>query len=279
MRDSLPEYLRRRAATAADKADKALVELAKTGYERAYLEKQWENQKAAETSVRSRTSSFTAWTCAYTLTDSSTRLRKALESVLALQERVDAIDDAIRDTEANLPRGSKSTSAAANKTIRALKVAQLELTHQAEQLHATLKIPDEFEEIRGLGLEFTAVLLQAYEAKRACRTLITNRFQEWAYLDGSAGGKGGAVGTSFVLSSHPTLALRCCTRFPPSTSHFTAVPVPFHSLFTAVPDPDPSPSLFAAVRDSYCTRTLRADRTRMLTSSQALTCTSGRSTP
>lgn len=282
MRDGLPQYLRRRAATAADKADKATTQLAKTGFGRTYLEQQWNDQKATEMSIRSRMCTQLVRRLAgiptYSLSDSSTRLRKALESVLALQERVDAIDDAIRDTEASLPRGDKSTSAAANKTIRALKAAQLELTHQAEQLHATLKIPDEFEEIRGLGLEFTAVLLQAYEAKRACRTLITNRFQEWAYLDGAAGGKGGAVGTSRVLSSHPTLVLRCCTRFPSPTR--TSLLYPSLStrsslLYRRSPPPTRTSLLYPAF---YLTLTLRARRTRKLTSSQARTCTSARST-
>lgn len=61
MRDGLPQYLRRRAKAAAQKAAKAKVELAKTGYERPFLEAQWEHQKAAETSVRSRASVWAWW--------------------------------------------------------------------------------------------------------------------------------------------------------------------------------------------------------------------------
>lgn len=143
----------------------------------------------------------TAQTYAHSLTDSSTRLRKAMEAVLAIQERADSLNEAIHDAEANVPRSSRTTAAAAKRTIRQLKVAQGELLHQAQELHATLNVPEEFEEIRGLGLQFTAVLLQAFEAKRTCRTLITNRFQEWAYLDTAAAGKGNAVGSSIS---------RCC---------------------------------------------------------------------
>lgn len=119
-----------------------------------------------------------------------------MESVLALQERVDALDEAISNTEANVPTGSRNTTMAANRAIRLLKTTQRELLHQAQELHATLNIPEEFDAIRGLGLEFTATLLQTFEAKRGCRTLITNRFQEWAYLDSAAAGKGNAVGKS-----------------------------------------------------------------------------------
>lgn len=123
-----------------------------------------------------------------------------MESVLALQERVDSLEDAIKDAESHVPRSTRKAAAAANRTIRLLKASQSELLHQAQELHATLNVPEEFEEIRGLGLQFTAVLLQAFEAKRTCRTLITNRFQEWAYLDSAAGGKGNAVGEQSFFS-------------------------------------------------------------------------------
>lgn len=56
MRDGLPQYLRRRATTAVTKAAKANVELVKSGHERDFLKQQWEHQRKAETSVRSRTS-------------------------------------------------------------------------------------------------------------------------------------------------------------------------------------------------------------------------------
>ncbi|EJD46123.1 hypothetical protein AURDEDRAFT_42188, partial [Auricularia subglabra TFB-10046 SS5] len=179
MRHNLAKWIKKRRKTVVEKANKARVLLAKTGHSHEYLTQQWQDQKNAELSP-------------------SSRLRKALEAVLQLQEQADGIEAAIATAEASFAgqHNSRQATTAANRCIRKLKASQAELLSEAQSLYATLHIDQEFKEIRGMGLQFTAVLLQAHEAKRTCRMLLQRRFQEWNTLDGAQGGKGMPVGTS-----------------------------------------------------------------------------------
>ncbi|EJD33737.1 hypothetical protein AURDEDRAFT_177179 [Auricularia subglabra TFB-10046 SS5] len=110
--------------------------------------------------------------------DPTKKLKKSLDAVLQLQEQVDAIEESIPSTEASVTGQSRKTATEVNRCIRKLKASQAELTSEAQALYATLNIDQEFDEIRGLGLQFTAVLLQAFEAKRTCQRLLRRRFQE-----------------------------------------------------------------------------------------------------
>ncbi|EJD50107.1 hypothetical protein AURDEDRAFT_58622 [Auricularia subglabra TFB-10046 SS5] len=181
MRQNLGKWVRRRRKAVLKKSEKATAQLIKSGHSGRYLREQWEEQRRAELSVRSHPTN---------------RLRKSLEAVLNLQEQADAFEESIKAAESSIACSSRPTTTAANKSIRKLKASQAELLAEAQALYATLHIDQEFEEIRGLGLQFTAVLLQAHEAKRTCRLLLQRRFQEWRTLDSANGGKGLPVGTS-----------------------------------------------------------------------------------
>ncbi|EJD39841.1 hypothetical protein AURDEDRAFT_36376, partial [Auricularia subglabra TFB-10046 SS5] len=181
MRQNLGKWVRRRRKAIVEKAQKATTQLVKSGHARQYLRSQWEEQRSAELSIRSHPKN---------------RLRKSLEAVLTLQDQADAIEESIKGAEATISGSSRQATAAAGLCIRKLKSSQAALLSEAQALYATLHIDREFEEIRGMGLEFTAVLLQAHEAKRTCRMLLQRRFQEWRTLDSAHGGKGLPVGTS-----------------------------------------------------------------------------------
>ncbi|EJD36390.1 hypothetical protein AURDEDRAFT_74267 [Auricularia subglabra TFB-10046 SS5] len=181
MRQNLGKWMRRRRKAIQDKSEKAAAQLVKSGHTRRYLSKQWEEQRRAELSVRSHPTN---------------RLRKSLDAVLNLQEQADALDESIKAAEKSISGSSREATTAANRCIRKLRSSQADLLAEAQSLYATLHIDQEFEEIRGLGLEFTAVLLQAHEAKRTCRLLLQRRFQEWKTLDSAHGGQGLPVGTS-----------------------------------------------------------------------------------
>ncbi|KZV91813.1 hypothetical protein EXIGLDRAFT_586121, partial [Exidia glandulosa HHB12029] len=91
---------------------------------------------------------------------------------------------------------------------RRLEVKHEQLVLEASELYATLNMQGDFQEIAGLGLEFTTALLQTHEAKRNCRERLIERFHEWARLDAAAGGADQALGTGLHQRARAALQKR-----------------------------------------------------------------------
>ncbi|KZV78515.1 hypothetical protein EXIGLDRAFT_633854, partial [Exidia glandulosa HHB12029] len=176
----LPRWITRRRKGIAKKRWEASELLAETGHTQAFAQAQWELQRASELSLSSQPES---------------RLKREMQAVLALQDQIDTVQTAISNAGREISRGGRSVaSRRANASISRLETKHEQLVLEASELYATLNIQGDFQEIAGLGLEFTSTLLQAHEAKRNCRERMVERFHEWARLDAASGGADQALG-------------------------------------------------------------------------------------
>ncbi|KAJ7900731.1 hypothetical protein B0H14DRAFT_2197921, partial [Mycena olivaceomarginata] len=112
------------------------------------LRRQWDLQKAAQTSIRAH---------------APVRLRRELDKVFALQTQIEAVEQSIHDAK-------KSITVAEASTDSLILLRRLELTHetlstQAEQLYASLDIHESFPELRDLPLEFVRTILVMRDLK------------------------------------------------------------------------------------------------------------------
>ncbi|KAJ7696295.1 hypothetical protein B0H17DRAFT_1131077 [Mycena rosella] len=111
----------------------------------AELRRNWEEQKAAQTSIRSY---------------APMRLKRELDKVLALQTQIDTVEQSIANVKQSIT--GPATSAA---LLRSLEKTHETLGSQAQQLYASLNIQDSFPEFQGLPLEFVQTLLLMQDLK------------------------------------------------------------------------------------------------------------------
>ncbi|KAJ7684056.1 hypothetical protein B0H17DRAFT_1160813 [Mycena rosella] len=112
------------------------------GVPRAELRLNWEEQKAAQTSVQSH---------------APVRLRHELDKVLALQTQIDSIEKSIGDVKQSITGPEASTDSLT--LLRSLEHTHDTLNPQAEALYASLNIQNSFPELQALPLELVRTLL------------------------------------------------------------------------------------------------------------------------
>ena len=77
-----------------------------------------------------------------------------------------------------------------------LKDLHHQLTTKAESLYQSLQLPEGFQLIGGVSLDFMKMLLMARSLKVYIRSQCVARFYEWERLDQAVGGKNQALGMS-----------------------------------------------------------------------------------
>ena len=130
--------------------------------------------------------------------DAPARLKKELDTVLALQADVDITEKAIQTAKSAIEKESAVTD-----TLSAL--ASLQRTHdrliaKVEVLYASLNIQSKFPELNGISLDFVRTLLLARDLKINIRKRAIGSFFEWDKLDRAVSGAQKALGkfsTSF----------------------------------------------------------------------------------
>jgi len=128
--------------------------------------------------------------------DAPARLKKELDTVLALQANVDTTKKAIQTAKNAIEKESTS-----NDTLSAL--GSLERTHghlmaKVDVLYASLNVQTKFPELEGIGLDFVRILLLACDLKiNICKRAIGSFF-EWDKLDRAVGGAQKALGKSSI---------------------------------------------------------------------------------
>lgn len=177
---SLGTWIRNRVSNASDQASNAASEIAQTGLDQVFLQRQWDQQRQAQAPLT---------------TSAPARLRKHLENVLRLQ-------DAIGELEAMIDTAQKDARSDENPQrtgqVESLRSAYAQMVHEAEALYASLNVSQAFPELQGATFEYVHTLLAARELKINIRQRAIGRFFEVSKLDQAVGGKGAALGKYLV---------------------------------------------------------------------------------
>lgn len=127
--------------------------------------------------------------------------------VLSLQSDIDAVETALKSTQAVVKQRDIPT--AASQAIQRLEHNHAHLIKNVETLYSSLNVHDSFPELKGLSLEFVRTLLMARDLKINIRKRAVASFFEWDRLDRAVGGKQNPLGKQAiehmicVLTSNP----------------------------------------------------------------------------
>ncbi|KAI0703077.1 hypothetical protein C8Q76DRAFT_801927 [Earliella scabrosa] len=137
-REELGSWHRTRLKTGVEmRGVKADRELAEIGIPVPELREQWTLQREAQLSVRNH---------------APARLKKELDSVLGLQADLDEIKKYISTVQANVAKEDNNPQA--HDFLKSLGASHARTIEQVEGLYASLNVPEDFPELRGLPLSF-----------------------------------------------------------------------------------------------------------------------------
>ncbi|KAJ7706758.1 hypothetical protein B0H17DRAFT_1287383 [Mycena rosella] len=162
------------------------------GVSESELRRNWQEQKASQTSVRSHAPVY---------------LRRELDKVLALQTQIDSVEKSIADVKQSITAGSDASSDSII-LLRSLERTHETLNSQAEALYASLNIQGSFPELQNLPLEFVRTLLMMRDLKINIRKRAVGSFYEWENLDRAVGGRREALGTKLHQSTRKAISKR-----------------------------------------------------------------------
>ena len=126
--------------------------------------------------------------------DAPARLKKELDTVLALQANVDVIEKTIQTTTSIMKKESLSDVTLA--ALGSLERAHSRLIAKVDTLYASLNVQTKFPELEGINLDFVRTLLLARDLKINIRKRAIGSFFEWDKLDRAVGGAQKALGNS-----------------------------------------------------------------------------------
>jgi hypothetical protein len=204
LRDDLGDWIKRRLKKGIhEQGQKAKQILTTVTVSREELRRQWNLQKAAQMSVRSRRLHFTLTFALVTdsitqsFADAPARLKKQLDTVLTLQGDLDAVEKAIHT--AKLTLSQSSTPSKSTKILKGLGEMHDELSDKVEELYISLNIQESYPDLLGVGLDFVRTLLMARDLKINIRKRAIGSFFEWDRLDQAVGGRSNPLGMFFLL--------------------------------------------------------------------------------
>ncbi|KAJ7627703.1 hypothetical protein DFH06DRAFT_1443350 [Mycena polygramma] len=191
-RESLGDWIgRQRGTNLPRKFNAAIKVLRQCHVSETELRRQWDLQKAAQTSIRAH---------------APVRLRRELDKVLALQTQIEAVEQSIHDTKKSITTAEASPDSLT--LLRQLELTRETLSTQADQLYASLNIHESFPELRNLPLEFVRTLLIMQDLKINIRKRAVGTFNEWENLDRAVAGRREALGTKMYQATRKTIKKR-----------------------------------------------------------------------
>ncbi|KAG2113956.1 uncharacterized protein F5147DRAFT_770605 [Suillus discolor] len=135
-----------------------------------------------------------------------TRLKKELNTVLALQADLDTSDKALQTARTMLEKDMAS-----DDTLEALESLERGhdcLMNKVEALYSSLNVHDRFPELHGINLKFVRILLMARDLKMNVRKRVIVSFFEWDKLDQAVGGVQQALGTKLHQQTRKAISKR-----------------------------------------------------------------------
>jgi Ulp1 protease family, C-terminal catalytic domain len=124
--------------------------------------------------------------------DAPARLKKELDTVLALQADLDTSDKALQTARTMLEKDMASDDTL--EALESLERGHDRLMNKVEALYSSLNVHDRFPELHGINLEFVRILLLARDLKMNVRKRAIASFFEWDKLDQAVGGVQQALG-------------------------------------------------------------------------------------
>ncbi|KAG1770194.1 hypothetical protein EDD22DRAFT_977211 [Suillus occidentalis] len=192
MKDDLGDWIKRRLKRGIkDQGSVALDAINRCEISVEDLQAQWTDQRQSQLSIRAH---------------APARLRKELDTVLALQSDLDASDRALQTTRTTLEK-----DAASGDTLDVLESLQRghdRLMAKVEALYSSLNVHDRFPELNGVNLDFVRVLLIARDLKMNIRKCAIASFFEWDKLDRAVGGSQQTLGTKLHQHTRKAIAKR-----------------------------------------------------------------------
>ncbi|KAJ7211535.1 hypothetical protein B0H12DRAFT_1312933 [Mycena haematopus] len=191
-RDNLAEWiLRQRDTNLLNKYNTASRALRNCSVPVHELRREWEDQKAAQTSIRAF---------------APVRLKRELDKVLALQKHIEEVERSIEDAKKSFATSDAGADSLA--LLRGLQRTHETLSNQAEELYSSLNVRDMFPQLQGLPLEFVRTLLVMRELKISIRARAVGSFQEWDRLRSAVKGKGVSIGTKLHQATRKAISKR-----------------------------------------------------------------------
>ncbi|TFK51476.1 hypothetical protein OE88DRAFT_1644929 [Heliocybe sulcata] len=172
-------------------SEEAKKDLDKCGIAIPELRRQWELQRAAQTSIRAH---------------APARLKKELDVVLALQAEIDDLEKALSKAYVNLEKAAAPTMSLT--ILQKLKSTHAKLVLHAEALYTSLNIPNSFPHLKGVDYEFVRLLILTCDLKMNIRKWAIASFLEWDRLDQAVGGRDNPLGTKLHQRTRKTMAKR-----------------------------------------------------------------------
>lgn len=133
--------------------------------------------------------------------DAPARLKKELDTVLALQADLDVSDRALQTTRTMLEKEASSDDTF--NVLASLQRGHDRLMTKVEALYSSLNVQDRFPELDGVNLNFVQVLLMARDLKINIRKRAIASFFEWDKLDRAVGGSHQALGNPSCMTVPP----------------------------------------------------------------------------
>ncbi|KAI0676695.1 hypothetical protein C8Q78DRAFT_960079 [Trametes maxima] len=234
-REELGNWIRGKLKKGVDaRSAAARKDLAETGLGLEELRQQWESQRLAQLSVRKH---------------APARLKKELDSVLNLLAELDTVETAMARLQNQVESGEEHPIV--HEYIASLKRTHSRAVAKVEGLYASLNVPHDFPELKGLPLNFVRVLLMARDLKINIRKRAIGSFFEWDKLNRAAGGRDQPLGTKLHQQTQKAIAKRT-PALRTAIKKFNAYCAELRAMYEDswnIPLPQPLPTELAALRD------------------------------
>ena len=119
-------------------------------------------------------------------------LKKELDAILALQAKLDTINEAIEEARATFTQLDHTSDC--RKALESLERTHEHLKDKFEALYASLHVPEGFPELENIDFKFIRILLLARDLKINIRKRAIGGFIEWDRLDQAVGSRSTALG-------------------------------------------------------------------------------------
>ncbi|KZP28753.1 hypothetical protein FIBSPDRAFT_728861 [Athelia psychrophila] len=200
------------------------------------LRKQWALQVEAQISLRAH---------------APKRLQKEIDTVLALQEDVAAVEKVIEDARSTLSAGGEKLARTTKDSLQHLRDHHQQLLAGVEKLYTSLNIHEKFPELEGVDVNFVRTLLLARDLKINIRKRAIGSFLEWERLDQAVGGKHQALGTKAHQRTRQAITKRkpALLRAIHTFNRYCAKLADLHDPSWSIPLPQPLPINLSDLRD------------------------------
>ncbi|KAI6158808.1 hypothetical protein EDD17DRAFT_1487803 [Pisolithus thermaeus] len=192
MRTELGDWIRRRLRKGVHEQGSAAQEvLDNCGVSITELREQWSSQRAAQLSIRAH---------------APAKLKKELDTVLALQADLDTTTKVVQGARATIERGNVTPDIL--DALASVERSHTRLVIKAEALYSSLNVHEQFPQLTNVSLDFVRTLLMARDLKINIRKRAIGSFFEWDKLDRAVGGKDKPLGTKLHQQTRKAIAKR-----------------------------------------------------------------------